>query len=118
MEQNIINQAASHSQEFFFTVAQEMANANAELRKGSPQYSSNCRALDFIRAEIANGKFAATNWKLLCPGSSTYTHTNNFPLDIFEEFTEENLLQLELSDIYIYKSNELNTAIIRIIFHF
>lgn len=118
MEQNVIKQETSISQEFLFAVAQDMANANEELRKELVPCQSNSRALDFIKAEIANGKFAAANWKLLCPGSSTYTHTNNFPLDVFEEFSEEILIQLELSNVYISKHKELNTAIIRIIFHF
>lgn len=118
MEQIIINQEANISQEFLFTVAKEMADANEELKKGSTPYQTNCRALDFIKAEIANGKFAAINWKFLCPGSTSYTHTNNFPLDVFEQFSEEILTQLETSSIYIYKNKELSTAIIKIVFHF
>ena len=118
MEQNINNPETSLTQEFLFAVAKDMADANAELRQGSNPCQTNCRALDFIKAEIANGKFAATNWKLLCPGSSSYTHTNKFPLDVFEQFSEEILTQLEASSIYLYKHKELNTAIIRIVFHF
>lgn len=104
-------------QDALFVVAQDMAKANSELQTNISA-QPDCSAIGLIRSEIARGKTAAIAWKRMCLVSNTYTHTSKFPLETYEGLPEDFILKLELSDIYLYKNKEDNTAVIRIVFHF
>ena len=112
MEKNFIN-----TQDVICAVAQKMSKVNAELQGASPD-KFNCTVLSLIQQEIEKAKPAATYWKYMCPGSHEYTYTNPFPLAIYEALSEDFLVQLENSGIYISKNAELGKASIRIVFHF
>ena len=112
MEKKFIN-----TQDILFAVSQDMFNANAELQE-SPDDKFNRNLLELLHQEIEKAKPAATYWKYMCPGSHEYTYTNSFPLAIYEALSEDFLVQLESTGIYLSKNKELGKASIRIIFHF
>lgn len=112
MENKFIN-----TQDVICAVAQEMFQANSELRLSSPD-KFNRNLLKLLQQEIAKAKPAATYWKYMCPGSHEYTFTDPFPLAIYEELSPDFLTQLESAGIYLSKNKELGRAQIRIVFHF
>lgn len=98
-------------------VTSAMFSANSELQE-SPADKFNRNLLQLITQEIEKAKPAAMYWKYICPGSREYTYTGTFPLSIYEVLSEDFLIQLESTGVYIFKNNGLNTANIRITFHF
>lgn len=105
------------SQETHKGISQAMALANKKFQETpSERFETNFREL--ILKEIENGTNAANNFRLMIPSATDYTYTNTFPLPVYEALTEETLLMLELSNIYLSKNEQRDTARIRIIFHF
>ena len=105
------------SQEAHDSISEAMSLVTKKLQETpSERFERSFREL--IQKEIATGESAATNFKFLIPGSHEYTYTNSFPLAIYEALTEETLLMLEKSNIYLTKNDFLGKANIRIVFHF
>lgn len=98
-------------------VHHSLADANCYLTE-SPSDRFNRTVLEMIQQEIENSKQAASHWKYMNPSTHAYTHTAEFPMAIYNELSEEFLIQLEeTSGISIYAESE-KRAIIRIILHF
>lgn len=105
------------SQETHDGIAQAMASATKKLQETpSERFERNFQEL--IQKEIEIGSNAANNFKFLIPGAPEYTYTSVFPLSIYEALTQETLLMLEQSNIYLTKNDFLGKANIRIVFHF
>lgn len=106
-----------NTQDVICSVAQEMFQANAELKLSAPD-KFNRNLLELLQQEIKKGKMSAMSWRYLCPGSHEYTFVDPFPLAIYEELSPDFLIQLEDTGIYLSKNKELGNAQIRIVFHF
>lgn len=99
-------------------VAQAMALANEQLR-AIPESEFEFNLENLLLEEISKGQNAAAAFKLLVGRATTYTYTSTFPRDVFDSLSEEDILQLESTDIYLSKNpNEEKTSFIRIVFHF
>lgn len=105
------------SDEIIFTIAQAKASADTRLQE-TPAEKFERNFGEILQEEIAMGYSAADSFKHLLHGANIYTYTHPFPLAIYEALSEDTISKLELSDIYFSKNKELNTATIRIIFHF
>ena len=105
------------TQDVLVEVHKEMARANAELKLSSPD-KFNRTVLELIKEEISIGEVEASNWKNLCQGSTEYTYSHKFPSAIFDNLSEDFILQLECSGIYLHKDIARDFAQIRIVFHF
>lgn len=91
--------------------------ANNYLRE-SPTDRFNRTVLEMVRKEIGNAKLAASHWKYMNPSSHEYTHTASFPMVIYNELSEDFLIQLEnTADVSIYAESSTR-ATIKIILHF
>lgn len=110
--ENIVN-----THDVIMAATHDMANANSELRGDSPD-KFNRFVLKLIQQEIAVGKASASHWKYIDPAAHTYTHTGNFPFEVFQNLSEDFLNQLETADIHIYKDSLPGKATIKIIFRF
>lgn len=105
------------SQEALDSISLSMVLANKKLQE-TPSEKFERNFQDIIQKEIEIGVNAATHFKAMIPSATNYTHTNNFPLPIYEALTEEALLMLEEYSIYLSKNEEIAKANIRIVFHF
>lgn len=105
------------SQESLKIISDTMTLSNKSLQE-SPSKRFERTFREMIQQEIFNGVNAAESFKDLIPGATAYTHTNVFPLAVYEQLTKENLIALENNHIYLSKNAELKEASICIIFHF
>lgn len=105
------------SQEAHDSISQAMALANKKLQE-TPSERFERTFKELIQREIEIGTNAAVNFKSMIPVAQEYTYTNNFPLAIYDALTEETLLMLEQSNIYLTKNVFVDKADIRIVFHF
>lgn len=105
------------SQETSTAITQAKVSADNMLQE-TPEQKFERAFLEIIRKEIEIGANAAASFKAMIPSASDYTYTNKFPLPIYEALSEEDLLMLEQSSIYLSKNKELGKASIRIVFHF
>lgn len=106
------------SQEFHASIPELMGLANKQLQE-TPEQKFERNFHELIVKEIEKGVNAAQEFINMIPGYHEYTYiNNNFPLSIYETLTEETLLLLEQSSIYLGKNSELRKATIRIVFHF
>ncbi len=98
-------------------LAQAKSQANERLQE-SPSEKFNHIFEELILEEISKGQKSAENYKSMIKDAESYTYTAPFSLAIYEKVSEETLLRLEHSDIYLGKNNVLGTASIQIVFHF
>lgn len=98
-------------------VAKDMMEANMSLIESAPD-RFNRYVLNLIQHEIKTGRAIALRERRFNSDSREYVHRNNFPLAVYEGMDQDFLKALESLDVYIYRNKNINTAGIRIIFHF
>lgn len=99
------------------TVHHSIADANYFLVE-SPADRFNRTLLDMIQKEIECAKMSALHWKYMNPGTHEYTYVGHFPIAIYNELSEDFLIQLEnTTGVSIYAESE-SKATIKITLHF
>ena len=96
-------------------ISQLMDLANKRLGE-TPEQKFERTFYELILQEIEKGVSSATDFINMIPGYHEYTYRSNFPLPVYEALTEEMLLSLEQSGIYLSKNDRI--AKIQIVFHF
>lgn len=105
------------NQEVINTLAADMTAANNALMENAPD-RFNRYVMNLLQAEIKTGKEIAQRERHKTPDSRLYVHYGQFPLAVYEGLTPSFLKELEVLDIYIYRKECMNTASVRIVFHF
>ena len=99
------------------TLAEDMNRANQVLTEAAP-YRFNRNLLNMIQREIEIGKTAAQRNRHNDPDARLYVHYSQFPLAIYEAMSADFLKELQDLNITIFHKENLNTAGIKIVFHF
>lgn len=99
------------------TLTEDMNQANQFLMETAPD-RFNRNLLNKIQREIEIGKAAAQRHQHTDPDSRIYVHYSQFPLAIYQAMSADLLKELQDLNIVIYRKDNLNTAGIKIVFHF
>ena len=105
------------TQDIIRTLEADMAAANDSLLETAPD-RFNRTVMNLIQKEIKIGKEIAQREQHKEPDSRMYVHYGRIPLAIYKELSPSFLKELELIDIYLYRKDNLDTAMIKIVFRF
>lgn len=105
------------NQDVLNILSESLIDANNYLMETTPD-RFNRTVLNQIQNEIEIGKKEAQRRRYREPESRTYVHYAKFPLAIYEAIPADFRLELEALDITLYRKENMDTAMISIVYHF